>query len=96
MPLLRGQRGTDWPGEVFIQISESGVSRSIRTHRWKYAVTAPGLDGNAAPGSNAYDESHLYDLYTDPYELRNLIGSVTHRELCDRLQERLVQDGRSR
>ncbi len=23
MPLLRGQRGTDWPGEVYIQISES-------------------------------------------------------------------------
>ncbi|MDQ3657594.1 MAG: sulfatase-like hydrolase/transferase, partial [Chloroflexota bacterium] len=90
MPLLRGNLDPDWPQEVFIQISESGVSRSIRTHRWKYAVTAPGVDGRSLPGSDAYTESHLYDLDVDPHELNNLVGSEAHRDLCDALGTRLV------
>ncbi len=91
MPLLRGNGDAGWPGEVFIQISESGVSRAIRTRRWKYAVTAPDLDGGSVPGSDAYTESHLYDLVVDPHELNNLAGSGAHRALCDALSARLVR-----
>jgi arylsulfatase A-like enzyme len=90
LPLLRGTRPGDWQREVFIQISESGVGRAIRTHRWKYAVTVPGMNGNAAPGASEYVESHLYDLEVDPYELNNLVGKTAYRELCDQLAARLV------
>ena len=90
LPLLRGTRPDDWQREVFIQISEAEVGRAIRTHRWKYAVTAPGMSGTAAPGATEYLESHLYDLEVDPYELNNLVGRTAYRELCDQLAERLV------
>ncbi len=91
MPLIRGGSDPDRPGDIYVQISESHVGRALRTRRWKYAVAAEGMDGNSAPGSTAYTESHLYDLEVDPYELRNLIGSESHRELCDRLGARLVE-----
>jgi len=91
MPLLRGNGDGEWPREVYIQISESGVSRAIRTRRWTYAVTAPGVDGRTVPGSASYTESHLYDLEVDPHQLTNLAGSETHRGLCDSLRDRLVR-----
>ncbi len=88
-PLLRGQ--TDgWPGEVFIQISESQVGRALRTHRWKYAVSAPDADGKTDAGAEVYHETELYDLEVDPYELTNLAGLASHRELCDGLRDRLI------
>ncbi len=90
-PLLGGRGDGSWPREVFVQISESEVGRAIRTHRWKYGVTDPGLDGNGSPGSETYRETHLYDLEVDPYELNNLSGSTAHRELCDQLGERLIE-----
>lgn len=88
MPLLRGEPVV-WPREVFIQISESGTARAIRTHRWKYEVSAPDADTNQ-PGSERYRESHLYDLESDPYELTNLIGIPGVRQLCDGLRDRLI------
>ncbi len=91
MPRLRRQQDAPWPDEVFVQISESEVGRAIRTHRWKYAVSAPGLDGNAVSHSSTYSESFLYDLVTDPYELNNLVGSPGHRELCNHLRSRLLE-----
>jgi arylsulfatase A-like enzyme len=91
MPILRGNGRQEWPGEVFIQISESGVGRAIRTRRWKYGVTAEGADGRSVAGADAYVETHLYDLDVDPHELNNLVGSEAHRPLCDALGRRLVQ-----
>ena len=89
-PLLRGSTDPDWPGDVFVQISESHVGRALRTRRWKYAVTAPDADGLKDAGACTYHETHLYDLEVDPHELRNLVGSQAHRELCDRLAARLL------
>ncbi len=89
LPLLRGQ-GDDWPGEVFIQISESQVGRALRTHRWKYAVSAPDADGKTDASAEVYHETELYDLEVDPYELTNLAGLASHRELCDGLRDRLI------
>lgn len=88
MPLLRG-KATDWPREVFIQISESKTARAIRTHRWKYEITAPEAQRDQ-PGAELYEESALYDMESDPYELENLIGQPPVRELCDSLQQRLL------
>ncbi|MBA2755776.1 MAG: sulfatase-like hydrolase/transferase [Chloroflexia bacterium] len=89
LPLARGDR-TGWPDDVFVQISESGVARAIRTTRWKYAATAPGIDSWQAPGADRYVETHLYDLECDPYELANLAGLASHRELSASLAERLI------
>ncbi|WP_309384416.1 sulfatase-like hydrolase/transferase [Cerasicoccus frondis] len=89
MPLLNGKQA-EWPEEVFAQISESEVGRVIRTKRWKYAVSAEGLDPVANSCADIYQEEYLYDLASDPYELFNLAGSVNHRELCDSLAERLI------
>ena len=89
-PLVR-RENADWPEEVFVQISESQVGRAIRTHRWKYAVTAPEKDGGKDSGSASYTEVELYDLECDPYELTNLIGLESHREVTQTLRERLVR-----
>ena len=96
LPLIR-REPVSWPQEVFIQISESQVGRAIRTRKWKYCVTSPGrpesrtrfgtLDGSA----EEYVEECLYDLESDPYELRNLAGYESHRKVADRLKQRLIE-----
>lgn len=88
--LLRGEREI-WPEEVFVQISESQVGRTVRTRRWKYGVTAPDKDPRADPDSDSYVETHLYDLLADPYELTNLAGIESHREVADEMKRRLVR-----
>jgi len=91
LPLLGGRGPADWPEEVFVQISESQVGRAVRTHRWKYGVTAPGVPGAAQPGSDRYVEEYLYDLECDPYELTNLIGLESHARVAEVMRERLVR-----
>lgn len=81
--------------EVLIQISETQVGRAIRTSRWKYAIAAPEKDPYADSSSESYQESELYDLDHDPYELRNLISfeglehikSVLQMRLCNKMEE---------
>ncbi len=90
MPLVRGE-AVDWPQEVFIQISEAQVGRAVRTQRWKYCVTAPEGTPLDVPGSDQYEEQYLYDLQADPYELKNLIGYISHAEVCSVMRERLVR-----
>lgn len=95
MPLVR-REAVDWQNEVFIQISESQVGRAIRTHRWKYSVSAKGslsTDPNNRLGGGSsmnYTEEYLYDLKADPYELNNLIGRGAFREVADHLKKRLI------
>lgn len=89
MPLLKGG-APDWPDEVLIEISESCVGRAVRTKRWKYGVTAIDMYGSDIPGPDTvYTETFLYDLYSDPYELENLITCAAHTEVAQRMRERL-------
>jgi len=81
----------DWPEEVFLQISESQVGRAVRTKRWKYSVMAPEGDGVNDSCADHYVEEFLYDLECDPYELTNLIGLESHREVADVMRERLIR-----
>lgn len=90
LPLLRGEK-SDWPGEVFAQISESQVGRCIRTQRWKYSVSAPDKKGGRDSASSRYVEEFLYDLLADPYELTNLVGFASHEPVKAVLRERLTQ-----
>jgi arylsulfatase A-like enzyme len=89
LPLLRGQ-AAEWPQEMFIQISESQVGRALRTHRWKYSVSAPGKHGSRDAGSDYYVEEFLYDLHADPHELQNLIGLAPFHEIAAELRQRLI------
>lgn len=91
LPLLNGSSTkTDWPDEVFIQISESQVGRCVRTHRWKYSVVAPGKDGNSVAESPEYVEEFLYDLQADSYELTNLVAFASHAHVRAVLRDRLI------
>ncbi|MCJ7737184.1 MAG: sulfatase-like hydrolase/transferase [Anaerolineae bacterium] len=90
LPLLRSSTN-DWPDDVFIQISESQVGRAVRTHRWKYSVSAPGRDPENDSRSGRYTEEFLYCLETDPYELTNLIGLESHQEVASVMRDRLVR-----
>ncbi len=92
LPLLSDPAArTDWPDDVFIQISESQVGRAVRTARWKYGVTAPGIGGRRQPAADRYQEQYLYDLLADRYELNNLAGSTAHAEVARRLRRRLLR-----
>ncbi|HEY8596682.1 MAG TPA: sulfatase-like hydrolase/transferase [Devosiaceae bacterium] len=87
LPLVRDPR-SEWRKDIFFQISESETGRAIRTHRWKYGVTAdPGTKG---PGATSYRESYLYDLEHDPWEQVNLAGMQSHRPVADHLKGRLL------
>ncbi len=90
LSLLKG-KAADWPEEVFIQVSESQVGRAVRTHRWKYGVAAPDKDGWNHASSEHYVEQCLYDLQADPYELTNLIGFESHREVAAVMRRRLLR-----
>ncbi|MFB7032779.1 arylsulfatase, partial [Streptomyces sp. NPDC056295] len=67
------------------------VGRAVRTERWKYVVSAPpGTDAWREPAADRYRETELYDLDSDPYELENLVGLASHREVADGLREALA------
>ncbi|RHP36475.1 sulfatase-like hydrolase/transferase [Lachnotalea sp. AF33-28] len=89
LPLLHGQQ-TEWPQEVFVQISETQVGRAIRTKRWKYSVEALDKHPIWDSGSDTYTETFLYDLEHDPYELHNLIHSKAHEPVCKVLASKLI------
>ena len=95
-PLARGE-AKDWPGEVFVQISENHVGRAIRTARWKYSVRAPEKRGWDDPASDVYVEDCLYDLAADPHERTNLVRDASlapvRAELAARLKSRMVGAG---
>lgn len=90
LPLVNRET-VNWQDDIFIQISESHVGRSIRTKRWKYSVVAPDKDGWDHSNSETYVEEFLYDLKADPYELHNLVGAETHQEVSEVLRQRLIQ-----
>lgn len=90
LPLTGGGRDPGRPGSVFVQISEDRVGRAVRTSRWKYVVDAPGADAWNDPGADLYTETELYDLAADPYELDNLTGLDSHREVADELRRELL------
>ncbi len=87
----------DWPDEVFAQISESQLGRTLRTTQWKYSVVAPGLNGCYNVHGIYYIEEYLYDLQNDPHERANLVDQAgfedVRKGLADRLARKMVEAG---
>lgn len=83
---------SNWPEDVFVQISESGCGRAVRTKRWTYCVEAPR--GKARYGtcdSEVYKEAFLYDNQADPHQRTNLVDSKAHAEIRAELRESLLR-----
>ncbi len=91
LPLTRNQR-EDWPEGCLIQFGDSWMSpgRAVRTQRWKYAVTASDAYKGQGDASE-YEETHLYDLKSDPYELKNIIDSETHAPVKAEMKKLLLE-----
>lgn len=81
----------EWRDSILIQISETEVGRAIRTRDWKYVVRAPGLDAFRDISAEYYEESELYDLRNDPYELMNLIHHDGYENLKKELRSKLIE-----
>lgn len=79
----------DRDNAIFAQISESRVGRVIRTNDYKYAVVAPGLNGNTNMNSHTYIDDFLYNLNNDPYEQNNLINDPGYETVKEKLRKRL-------
>ncbi len=90
LPLLKNE-AIEWQDDVFVQISESQVGRAVRTGRWKYSVYAEGKDPWNDSSADYFQEEFLYDLQADPYELVNLIGMESHREVAGVMKKRLLR-----
>jgi uncharacterized sulfatase len=94
---LAGDAPSDWPDDVFAQISEDHIGRALRTRRWKYEIWVPGAAGGRAPGAREYTEARLYDLDADPHELDNRVCDPdladVRAEMARRLSERMVAAG---
>ena len=94
---LTAGKTSEWPEEVFLQISESQVGRAIRTNKWKYSVRAVDKNGWNDSNSDVYHEDFLYDLENDYHEKNNLVSSPEHadirKELSEKLIKRMVQAG---
>jgi choline-sulfatase len=64
MPFLRDESPADWRDELHTQSNGNelyGIQRSVMTNKWKFVY-------------NGYDYDELYDLESDPGEVRNLLG----------------------
>ena len=88
LPLVL-KKNIKWIDEIFIQISESQLARSLRTEKWKYCIADKDSSGNDKPSSNQFTETNLYDLDADPYELNNLIGISTYDEITTSLRKKI-------
>lgn len=97
----------DWPEAVFVQISEAGVGRAVRTRQWTYAVESPrnaGAEtnrGGAAASdrgrSDVYIEKYLFDVQADPGQHANLVAdpryAAVRADLCALLKRRMALAG---
>ena len=106
LPLVRREAAAieAWPDETFVQISESGTARAIRSERWTYCVAAPAghgashaptgpqaLPSNLTPGGPArVTGSPSSDMYTETHLYDNYADPFQHTNLLGRTHYRDV------
>jgi hypothetical protein len=86
--LLNGH-SEGWRKDVFIQISESQIGRTIRTKKWKYSVKDPHNVRWSYSSSDIYVEEYFYDLENDMHEKRNLVNDSSYNHVKVKLASRL-------
>ena len=77
--------------DVYAQVSQTQLTRVLRTNRWKYAATTIDGNGWTHATSDRYRDSCLYDLENDPHELCNLVGFESHNRVATHLREQLLK-----
>jgi arylsulfatase A-like enzyme len=81
IPLLKGETVADWPDDVYAEYHgyESALcsQRMVRTNKWKYIY-------------NPCFEDELYDVVSDPGELRNLAGKLGYKHVLRRMKAQMV------
>ena len=83
LPLMRGETG-EWKDEAFAEHLAHGTDRAmamVRQGEWKLCYN----HGNPP-------EFELYDLESDPGEFTNLADDPDHREIRERLFERVLKE----
>ncbi len=75
----------EWKKNIFAQISESQVGRTIRTDKWKYSIRADAHHKNDASATTYY-EDFLYDLSADIAEKNNLVADASYENIRQELQ----------
>ena len=106
LPLVRREAAAieDWQDETFVQISESGTARAIRSERCTYCAAAPAghgashaptgpqaLPSNLTPGGPArVTGSPGSDTYTETHLYDNYADPFQHTNLLGRVHYREV------
>jgi arylsulfatase A-like enzyme len=104
LPLVRRDPAAieSWQEETFVQISESGTGRAIRSERWTYSVAAPAghgashaptgpqaLPSNLTPGSaTRVTGSPSSEAYVETHLYDNYADPFQHTNLLGRAHYR--------
>lgn len=80
-PILEGEAPPDWPDDIFAEYHgyESALytQRMVRTDSWKFIY-------------NPCAEDELYDVTSDPGELRNVANQLGYKHVLRHMKARLV------
>ncbi len=81
-PLLSNKIPEDWNDSILVEFHgyESTLAsiRMVRDDRWKYVY-------------NPFDRDELYDMQSDPYELRNLADQLGFKHVLRRMKQKLLK-----
>lgn len=79
VPFLRNESPRDWRDALFTQSNGNelyGIQRSVMTRAWKYVY-------------NGFDFDELYDVQSDPAEMRNLAADPCYAEVVREMAGRM-------
>ena len=89
LPSAHGE-STGGENQVYIEISEAGIGRALRTRRWTYCIETHDEAASLGGSSETYTEAYLYDNDADPHQQNNLIRNPDYRPTADELKARLL------
>lgn len=79
LPFMRNEAVLDWNDDLYTQSNGNevyGIQRSVISGKWRYTF-------------NAFDYDELYNLETDPNEMKNLINDINHSDIVKTMCEKM-------